>query len=66
MKRSEKQTCCFCAQSVTDAEYVQIVLRAPDSDAKQTLGAHRGHLEALLHRGFYVELPEGDLYEDGV
>ena len=49
MKPADNRRYCFCGQSVADKECIQIDLAMPSGAPEQSFGAHRDHLERLLH-----------------
>ncbi|MFI5648817.1 hypothetical protein [Kitasatospora sp. NPDC051705] len=53
----EHLLCCVCGQSTTGSDdYVLLGISAPGIPTEQWLGAHAEHLNAVLARGFSVEL----------
>jgi hypothetical protein len=54
---SERLRCCICGDATDGAEdYVLLQATAASSEAVQWLGAHAGHLNAVLAPGFRVEV----------
>lgn len=56
----DRMRCCFCGEGTTGTDYVQLELRIDGTGARQFFGAHRGHLQERLARGFTVELEPDD------
>lgn len=63
VRRSDKRPCCFCGDSVDDADYIQIDL-VMKHGVGQYFGAHRSHLEERLHKGFQIEIAFPGVYEE--
>ncbi|MDH6145404.1 hypothetical protein P3T35_007459 [Kitasatospora sp. GP30] len=54
---TQRLRCCVCGQSTEGAQdHVLLELSAESSDARQYLGAHAGHLNSVLAKGFSVEV----------
>lgn len=54
---SERLRCCICGGSTGGADdYVLLELTAAPGTARQFLGAHADHLNAVLAEGFRVEV----------
>ncbi|WP_336647455.1 hypothetical protein [Microbacterium sp. MMO-10] len=49
---------------MADEECIQIDLAMPSEAPEQSFGAHRDHLERLLHAGFHIEVPFPAGYEE--
>ena len=55
----ERLLCCVCGESTEGAaDYVELQVTAPGIITRQWLGAHAGHLNGALARGFRVEVHE--------
>ncbi|WP_370216778.1 hypothetical protein [Kitasatospora sp. GAS1066B] len=53
----QRLRCCICGQGTEDAQdYVLLEVSAESSAARQYLGAHAGHLNSVLAKGFSVEV----------
>ncbi|MDQ0578546.1 hypothetical protein [Streptomyces rishiriensis] len=54
---TERLRCCVCGESTDESpDYVLVELTAPPAGTRQWLGAHAGHLNAVLAEGFNVEV----------
>lgn len=54
---TERLRCCICGEDTASADdYVLLEMTAAPGTATQWLGAHAGHLNAVLAEGFEVEV----------